>query len=86
VASGDVLTLSTREGPVGNPVAVFLVEVNGSPMGILLRLSTFDATFGYSFSKTVPTGISGYEFALQSFAIGPSGKVIDSAPEVVTIQ
>jgi hypothetical protein len=86
VASGDVLTLSTREGPVGNPVAVFLVEVNGSPTGILLRLSTFDATFGYSFSKTVPTGISGYEFAFQSFAIGPSGKVIDSAPEVVTIQ
>jgi hypothetical protein len=85
VASGDVLTLSTREGPVGNPVAVFLVEVNGSPTGILMRLSTFDATFGYSFSKTVPSGLSGYEFTFKSFAIGPSGKVIDSAPEVVTI-
>jgi hypothetical protein len=85
VVAGDVLTLSTREGPVGNPVATFLVEVNGTPASTLLRLSTFDATMGYDFSVTVPTGLSGYEFAFESFAIGSSGKVIDSAPEVVTI-
>jgi hypothetical protein len=86
VASGDVLTLSTREGPVGNPVAVFVVEINGTSAGILLRLGTFDAALGYAFSDTVPSGLTGYEFAFQSFAIGPSGKVTDSAPEVVTIQ
>jgi FG-GAP repeat protein len=86
VAAGDVLTLSTREGPVGNLVATFLVEVNGTPMSTLLRLGTFDSTLGYAFSGTVPTGLSSYDFTFQSFAIGPSGKVIDSAPVVVTIQ
>ena len=85
LAAGDVLTLSTREGPVGNPVATFLVDVNGTPVSTLLRISAFDSTFGYAFSVTVPSGLSGYEFAFQSFAIGPSGKVIDSAAEVVTI-
>jgi FG-GAP repeat protein len=84
--AGDVITLSTREGPTGNPVALFMVDLNGTPTSALLGLGSFDSSLGFVVSGTVPAGLSGYDITLKSFAIGASGKVIDSAPEVVTIQ
>jgi hypothetical protein len=84
--SGDRLTLSTREGPTGNLVALFMVDVNGTPTSTLLGYGSFDSGLGFDVSGTVPPGFSSYVFTFKSFAIGASGKIIDSAPEVVAIQ
>jgi len=84
--AGNVVTISTREGPTGNLVALFMVDVNGTPTITLLGYGSFDSAFGFDVSGTVPTGFSSYEFTFKSFAIGASGKIVDSAPEVVAIQ
>ena len=84
--AGDALTLSTREGPTGNLVALFLLDVNGTPTSTLLGYGSFDSGLGFDVSGTVPLGLSNYEFTFKSFAIGASGKIVDSALEVVAIQ
>ena len=84
--AGNVVTLSTREGPTGNLVALFMVDVNGTPTITLLGYGSFDSGLGFDVSGTVPPGFSSYEFTFKSFAIGASGKIVDSAPEVVAIQ
>ena len=84
--AGNVVTLSTREGPTGNLVALFMVDVNGTPTITLLGYGSFDSGLGFDVSGTVPLGLSNYEFTFKSFAIGASGKIVDSALEVVAIQ
>ena len=80
------LYVSAAEGPTGNLVGLFLTAVNGAPTFALLAVSNFDATGRASWSGTVPPGYSGNSFDLRSFAIGRTGKLVDSLSETIAIQ
>ncbi len=83
VASGDSLTLSTRSGVAGAPVALFLVEVNGSPLVKALVLDFFPAGGEWDLNFVAPPGIAGLSFGLMSFSLESNGKPSASASETV---
>jgi hypothetical protein len=86
-AANDTLTLRANEGPPGNPAALFLTGVNGTPLFNFLTLVTFDATGSALFaSATVPAGFAGNTLTLRAYAIGGSGKLVDSIDELLTLK
>jgi hypothetical protein len=82
----DLLTVSAAEGPTGNLVALFLTDVNGTPIFALLGLTTFGAAGQAQWSGKIPSGYAGNTFALQSFAVGRRGRLVSSTAETIAIQ
>jgi hypothetical protein len=84
VAPGQTETLDTRGGPASNLAAAFAVAFDGAPLSILVALGSLDAFGAWSLSATVPPGFSGHTATFRSYAIGFTGKAVDSSDVVVT--
>lgn len=80
------VTLTTRGVPSGNLVGLAAVEFNGTPIFAWIGFGPADATEALIVSGTVPWGLTGNTATFQSFAIGRSGRVIDSAKATIVFQ
>jgi hypothetical protein len=86
VRDGDLLTLSSREGNPGDPTLSAVVKVNGIMLfDPVFGLATLDSTGGRVVSLTVPTGLKGITFCLQSFALQGSS-LLASDEECVNVK
>jgi FG-GAP repeat protein len=84
---GETLSLAAAEGPAGNSAMLALTGLNGTPMFVLLSLASFDATGTAALlTAAVPPGLSGTTLTVRAFAIGASGKLVDSIDETITPQ
>ncbi len=87
VQQGDLIDLTTLEGRPFFPTAMFLVDVNGMPVWSMVGgIGFFDSTLRRSIIAVVPPGLSSLTLRFQSFAIDGSGRLIDSAREVVRFE
>jgi hypothetical protein len=84
VAQGDYEVLTARGVPAANRIGIAVIDVSGVPMFQFLALGPADATEALVVEDTVPAGLSGLTMTFQSFAIGRTGRVVDSAPETIT--
>jgi FG-GAP repeat protein len=83
----ETLTLATRDGTPGNLTVLAIVAINGAPTFVIVGgLGQFDSTGSRILAGTVPTGLSGVQLELESFADGSGGGVVASAVETVTFQ
>ena len=87
-AEGDTVHFDTRGGQPGAPALVALVEIDGQGMFRLLGKGVVDADGAHRQSGTIPPGVSGVEFGLQSFvpSMRRPGKWADSGVERVRVQ
>jgi hypothetical protein len=77
------LQLEVNAGPPGNPVAVFLVAVNGAPTFGLLEFNVFDAFRRWSRLYSYPKVPRGVSVELRAYAIDGAGRVLASNDERV---
>jgi len=80
----DVVTAFVRGGKPGNAMVLLLVDIDGTPVSITLDAATLDANGAHSAAGTIPPGLSGQVWTVLGFAIGTSGKVIDTTPATFT--
>jgi hypothetical protein len=86
VAAGVVETLVARGVPAGNLIGLAVVDVSGTPLFLFLALGPADSTEALILSDTVPSGLSGLTATFQAFAIGRTGRVVDSAAETIVFE
>jgi hypothetical protein len=65
---GDTLALNTQGGPPGALALLVLVAIDGADSFFPLEWDVLDATGTWSFSTSIPPGLSGHDFTFQSFA------------------
>jgi hypothetical protein len=63
-----------------------MVDVSGAATFVPAILDTFDPTGVWTFSATVPPGLSGLELGLQSYGFVATGKVQASNVATITFQ
>lgn len=80
--AGDQLKLRHAEGPAGNPVALFLTSVDGSPSFVTVTGGVFDASGVFTLTAIVPAGLQGRVLGFTGIGLGASGR-IDSIEEFV---
>jgi hypothetical protein len=80
------VTLTARGVPAGNLVGIAAVDYSGTPLFLWLALGPADATEALVLSGTVPWGLSGNTATFQAFAIGRTGRVVDSARETIVFE
>jgi hypothetical protein len=85
-AAGDTESLIVHGAPAGNPVALFLTDVNGTPLVQLLSLGTSDAVESFTLQGTVPSGLAGTTMTFHAYALDANSRVISSANETVDFQ
>ena len=83
--STDV-TISSWRGKPGAPLLLAAVGLNGSPLFWKLVVAPFDSAGTFTFSTTVPPGLSGNVVTLQGFGFIKSGAVDSSNPLDVPLQ
>ena len=83
---GDLLSLQSAQETPGQPVVLFLTEVNGSPFVLPIASGALDAAGMFTVQGSVPPGFSGLSFTFQSYVLAADGTVRDSAPELVSFQ
>jgi hypothetical protein len=84
---GDTVTITTTAGKPGNFVIDVVTELDGVAIFLLLTpVLTFDSNGELEISGDVPLGLGAHDVKLQSFAIGRSGKLIDSGTRTLTLQ
>ena len=80
------LQIQTYYGEPGSLMMVFLTNVNGTPIFNKLLVSTFASNYRFQFNTTVPSGLAGNSFTMQSFKFGSTGRVESSNPETISFQ
>jgi len=80
----DVVTAFMRGGKPGAALVLLLIDIDGTPVSVTLDAATFDANGAHSAAGTIPPGLSGQVWTVMGFAIGVSGKVIDTTPATFT--
>jgi hypothetical protein len=85
-AAGDVESLIVHGAPAGNPVAVFLTDVDGTPLVRLLSLGTSDAVESFTLGGTVPSGLTGMTITLHAYALDTHSRLMSSADETILFQ
>lgn len=86
---GDYEVLTARGVPAGNPMGIAVVRWHDgicSPLFQFLAIVPADKTEAMTLEGTVPAGLAGVVGTFQGFAIGRSGRVIDSARETIEFQ
>ena len=83
VQAGDTLVLNTRGGAPKALVALFVTAIDGTAQVLLVEANQLNARGDWRFSATVPSGLTGHTISLRSYAVGPTGKVVDSIDEVI---
>ncbi len=86
VATGDAITLTTWTGLPGGASLLAVVDVNGTPLFVVMALGFFDADGLWTLTGTVPPGLSGNLVLFETLGIEPTGKVGISNEEAVTFQ
>jgi len=86
-SAGDTLTLTTTAGVPGNLVVDVVTELDGVPMFQLLTpVLAFDANGELVISGVVDPSVGAHVVQLRSYAIGRSGKLIESTTRTLTLQ
>jgi len=85
-AAGQTVEFDTRGGPTGNFAGLFALDFSDTPLNYFIALGAFDSLGIWSLSAIVPPGLSGNSMTFRSYAIGFSGKVIDSQDAAVFFQ
>ena len=80
------VTMLIGQGVAGNPYALFLRSVNGTPMFVLLSLGALDAAGRSSLSTTIPPGLGFVSLDLQAFTLDANGRLVPSNVETFTTQ
>jgi Tol biopolymer transport system component len=86
VTAGATLTFTTWTGDASKLALLVLIDVDGAPMFLPAAISAFDAEGVWSFSATVPSGLSGSVWTFRSYGFVPTGKVQASNDVAVTFQ
>jgi hypothetical protein len=85
--AGDLLVLTMRERPAGDPAILVMTSLDGTGTFLPVAHGQFDATLSWIVTGTVPPGLAGSIMTLQAFAMeSPSGRTIDSAPETISFK
>ena len=84
--AGATLTFSTWTGQASGVALLLVIDVNGTPMFVPGEVGTFDGAGVWSFSRTVPTGLSGSVFTLETVGFVPTGRVDVSNSFAVSFQ
>jgi hypothetical protein len=83
----DLVTVTAREGVSGNLTVTVLIELGGVPMFQLVDgLGVFDATGTRAVADHVPPSLKGLDASLKSWAVDASGRLVESAIEVIEIR
>ena len=80
VRDGDLLALHTCGGLAGSPMIFCVTGFNGVPFFLVVIDDTFDSNGKYSYSVTLPPGLSGITATFQTFGFDSGGTVGDSNP------
>ncbi|MEW6741251.1 MAG: FG-GAP repeat protein [Planctomycetota bacterium] len=86
VFPGDLLTLETRWGESGDPVALAAIEVNGTEVFQVVLLGRFGAHRKWLASAVVPPGLTGIEATFRSYGITICGSIDESNKVSVTFR
>lgn len=87
VASGtQSVTITPGQGIAGNPYALFLRDVNGTPTFTLLSLGVLDATGRAVIGASVPYGLGANSLKMQAFTLDGNGKLLASGVETFLTQ
>lgn len=77
--------LAVNSGPPGNPLALFLVDLNGSPLFEPVQLTTFDSFRRWTlFYSSVSSSIWGSSVTLRALALDANGHLVVSNDETIT--
>lgn len=82
---GDPVTLFSCGGRPGNPLALFVVAVNGQPLSSRLITGVFDAEGHWSVTSGVPDdpGLIQTSVTFRCYAISPASKIVQSADATI---
>jgi hypothetical protein len=87
VQANDTVTFTTTAGAPGNLVIDVVTELDGTPMFLLITpVLVFDANGELSLSGVVAPGLGVHDLKLQSYAIGRSGKLIESSVRALALR
>jgi len=86
VYGGETVTITPGQGIAGNPYALFLRDVNGTPTFSLLSLGVLDATGRAVIGASVPFGLGANSLKMQAFTIDGNGKLLASGVETFLTQ
>ena len=75
---GDTLRLKTDGGPANALAALYVVAVNGGPFFYRISFGTLGDDGNWTYKATVPSGLSGIDIDVMSFALPASGPVLAS--------
>jgi hypothetical protein len=84
--AGATESLEIHGAPSGNPVALFLTDVSGTPTFTLVAFGTADAAESFTASGIVPPGLTGMTMRLHAYALDASSKLMSSANETIYFQ
>lgn len=85
-APSQKVTLTTSGGPGGSVAGLFAVDLSGIPIDRFVLFGTLDASGILTLSGSTPPGLSGNTLTLRAYAIGFSGKLVDSQDMTITFQ
>jgi hypothetical protein len=80
------VSLAVGQGIANSPCLLFLVDLNGSPLSVLLSAGLLDATGRSVLSGVAPPNLQGYDFGFKAFTLDANSKIIDSGVETMYFQ
>jgi FG-GAP repeat len=83
VSPATPVTLVTREAEPGQPALLVINSVNGLPIFVPVLTGTFDATGSWIVSGTAPPGLTGFAVSFRAYARTSTGRIIDTANELI---
>lgn len=81
--AGDPLDFVVGQGAANGLYALFLEDVNGTPIDLMLALNVLDATGRATYQGVVPPGLGTIDVTFKAFAIDTRPKVIASGIETL---
>jgi hypothetical protein len=71
--AGDTVALSVRSGEPGGIAAIFLTDIAGTPIFLLITLGVLDSNGEFSVAGQVPAIAADTDFLFRAYAVGPAG-------------
>lgn len=76
VVPGQILTLTEYKSVPGHFASLWAVDVNGTPVSLLIVRGTIGDDGNFLFSSVVPPGLSGNTVAFRGYAVGQAGIMV----------
>jgi Tol biopolymer transport system component len=86
VAAGQILTLTEYKGVPNNPASLWAVNINGTPVSLLILSGSIGHDGDFVVSGVVPPGLSGDMVDFRAYALGQSDVVIRTNDVAVSFQ